>query len=94
MNKKQSLFMTYVGIGLCAVSFAWWYLFFSKVISAFGGGKLSDAFKCWYSSSDNVCATVTAGAKFFNQTPYEPWMLYVGLLVGLIGTVSAFNAKE
>lgn len=96
-GKKLGSNIVRLGIIGIILSIAWWYVFYSKVNEAFGGGstKMWDqqVLKCMVWNS-GPCGFVTGIANAAGELAYQPMALWISAILTIVGYVISNAASE
>ncbi|CCM74525.1 hypothetical protein [Rhizobium mesoamericanum] len=92
VNRLSHLLIVAGGVGL-AVSYVWWYIFYSQVMQFLdANGELPD--ECIYTIGD-PCSMVSSAANAFGATAYDPRLFWgaagavaIGVILGILPDAS------
>jgi hypothetical protein len=98
--KRLGTFLIIGSAAVIAAAFAWWLAFYSSILrelakapaSPASGSSVFDLFGCFYSSRD-VCGFIAGFARLIGKTPYEPMLLWLGVVGLIAGLAVRFAAK-
>jgi hypothetical protein len=98
--KRLGTILMVGGAVLAAAAFVWWLTFYASIMRELerapggppGGNSVFDAISCLYSSRD-VCGFVAGFARLLGWTPYEPMVLWIGLVSLAAGIVIRLAAR-
>jgi len=90
--KKLSQILLAVGGIITGIALIWWVVFYGEVIQELGG-NYGDALPCLFSSGGE-CAFVVGMAQLAGATPYNPIVLWVGVVIFGVGLILHFSLKR